>query len=784
MHRFKADIDNALTAEVGQLYASSTIRQALEDIYDGESETRLGTDMLVLRLPVDQRWDQDMVEKAVSGQVTGDLAILLGADDLSIAFERAYDRPVYLLGFSGTEVVLSPNINPIHHYDVLAENGLEMAEIVSQIRKAELDCLLVGSRALLTSAQGTVFRAPSGRLVRNFIRVGNIQYDRDAIDAVSFWLMPHMRSAAAILTDTWSISSIAFNTARIAAVHFGVEVARVELLPDYIQTSEAAKTRARLIIERLAREAPTSDGRGEVLCLVSATQSGSLQQRLDEMAQEALGAITPCFVAIFALGSTGMASLLDLSTDLRFQLLPSDAPDEAPIRPISIDPKVYFPLEFIDFIQEVRKPQAEASKEIMDALAQRDLIHLHYDARGLFRPRHHAIHLDTAGLLAIPLFAERLDAATASISVAPIAVVAPPTAGARAIADHVAKILANRGVGGPVSEHPNLFFAEGEVLAEEQSALRACIQGATEDDAIVIVVDAWLNDASLSQFQRSLRTERYRGRIHYVVGVARPPDLAVWQRSAARLRHRGHADQHTATAAFELPLPDWQERNCPWCAELRLYQSWSQRRELPEELSQRRAFLMAASSEGLTGEFAFGLPGLPPMKLGPQSFYVREESSQVDAFAAVSSALQRLRSISHKNGPPLGPRHFPTATVLNHGDYLVETWTDSVLRAVFLRAAISEELIYTKAESEEVRTEKLRSLLLDPSPGQHDVVLEILLAVGLGKAALEIDQPLRDGLENLGSATLISYMLDMIEEDEALKSGARSVAGDEAKEAT
>jgi hypothetical protein len=783
VHRFKADIGSLLIAEVDQLHTGSTVRQALAEIYDGESETRLGTDLLILRLPINVRWNQELVDAAATGEISGSVADWLGAPDATTAFERAADRPVHLLGFHQHEVILSPNINPNYRVDVLTESGLAPSDIIANIRNAELDCLLVRSRALLTSAQRTVFRAPSGRLVRNFIRVGNIQYDREAIDAVSFWLLPHMRSAAAILTDTWSISSIALNTARIAAIHLGGAPAPVELLPDYLQISEDAKKRAGLIVERLVRESRISAERSEVLCLVSATQSGSLQQRLDEVARQPLGDLKPRFVAIFALGETGMENLRDLSDDPRFQLLPPDASGAEPDRPIPIDPKVYFPLEFHDLVYAVRKPEAEASKVIMDGLAQTGLLRAHRDVSALQRTRHHAIHLDTEGLLAVPHFTKGLDAAVAAVTTAPIAVVTPPTPGCLAIAEWVATRLTQQGFVSSVMEHPNLFFRE-DAITEQDKALRERIRAAADTETIVIVVDAWINDASLSQFQRFLRSEGYRGRIHYIVGVARPPDLTDWIRSATRLRYRNHTDQHTVTAALELPLPDWTSKDCPWCAELRLYSRWSQRLELPPVLADRRAHLLAASVDGLKGEFALSLPGLPAMALGPGSFYVCQESSQVDAFAAVSSALQRLRSTSTTDRPPLGPRHFPTATVLKHGDYLVETWTDSVLRAVFLRAATAEELIYTDAQREADRAAKLRTLLLDPSPAQHDVALEILLAVALGKATLDIDKPLREGLANLGPPGLISYMLDMIEHDSAQTSEAAAVQVEKSEETT
>lgn len=783
MHRFKANIGSLLTAEVEQLHISSTVHQALADIYDGESETRLGTDMLILRLPVDLCWNKELIDAVLAGVQSAPVTSWLGAPDAATAFERAVDRPVYLLGFHEHEIVLSPNINPNYRVDVLAESVLASDDIIKQIRDAELDCLLVRSRALLTSAQGTVFRAPSGKLVRNFIRVGNIQYDREAIDAVSFWLLPHMRSAAAILTDTWSISSIALNTSRIAAIHLGGSPAPVELLPDYLQISEDAKKRAGLMVERLVREAPANTERDEVLCLVSATQSGSLQQRLHEVAREPLGELKPRFVAIFALGETGMANLRDLSDDPRFGLLPPDASGAEPDRQIPIDPKVYFPLEFHDFIYEVRKPEAEASKVIMDALANKGLLRLHRDVSALQRTRHHAVHIDTERLLSVPHFVERLEAACEEVTVAPIAVVTPPTPGCIAIANCVATALGSRGLISSVVDHPNLYFRD-DAITEQHTALRARIWEATDTEAIVIVVDAWINDASLSQFQRFLRSEGYRGRVHYIVGVARPPDLTDWNRSAARLRHRNHAEQHTVSAAFELPLPDWSDKACPWCAELRLYSRWSEREALPAMLNTRRTQLLGASEDGLTSEFALGMPDLPVMALGPGSFYVCQESRQVDAFAAVSATLQRLRSTSNKDRPPLGARHFPTATVLKHGDYLVETWTDSVLRAVFLRAATADELIYTKATHEEDRAAKLRSLLLDPSPAQHDVALEILLAVALGKAPLDIDEPLRVGLANLGPPGLIKYMLDMIEQDLAEKQGMVVVPIEAAKETT
>lgn len=768
MHRFKASLGpgEALVAEVCQLEKGRSIHDALGAIYNAESDFRLGTDLLVLRLPVDQPMNADILAGLGGPSPAAAQQEFLGRPLAADAFERANDRPIYILGCCSGQVALWGNINPNYSLDLLDDKGADRATVVDQIREAELDELLVRSRALLTAAEKTVFRAPSGKLVRHFIRVGNIQFERDAIDAVSFWLLPHMRHAAAILTDTWSISSIAFNAARLAGIHFGGPALAVELLPDYLGNTPAAEERTRHIVRRLVQECETDARRNRVLCLISATQSGTLRERLARVAREPLGLLEPFFVAIYALGRTAeIASLRDLSSDERFALLPDDDRRDDEIRPVPIDPKVYFPLEFHDFEYALKKGEAEASKEVLDALARTGILRVHRTAAHLGRTRHHANHVETQRLPEIELFVERLRAACEVIERRPIAVVAAPISGCEAIGSLVVRNLEQRDIGAPLFRHPTLFFNDAEGLSSQEEQMRGQLRSATPDDSIVIVVDEWINDASLSRYQTFLRKEGYAGRIHYVVGIARPTDPHRWNKSAARLRHRGVQPSHTVTQAFELPMPDLENDHCPWCKELRLYQRWSERQSLPPMLEKRRAFLLASSEDGIADGFALELRGNVPMSLGPESFYVKQDSSQVDAYIGVSSALQRLRSGLDER-PPLGPHHFPTATILKHEDYLTETWTDSVLRAVFLRAATIDELTYTGVPREGERTLALRSLILNDSGGVHDVVLEALLAVALGKAKLEIDEELRQGLNILPSADVITYMLDMIEADQ------------------
>jgi hypothetical protein len=235
------------------------------------------------------------------------------SDDI---FARIRDRAVHILTSHDGQHVLTPNLNPHWAEDPLKYYAISEDRAVAAIRKAEFEYILNQSRAVLTSAPGSMFRAPSGRLLRSFVRVGNIQYDRDAIDAVFFWLLPNLERVGAILTDTWSISSVAMNVARLCATYFGGPLVAVEMLPSYNDGSEAAQARTRSIVERLDADcrAIQSD-RDVMLCLISATQTGSLAQRLAEIIDTSDLKLRPRPIALFALRETEIPSLHDLTQD-------------------------------------------------------------------------------------------------------------------------------------------------------------------------------------------------------------------------------------------------------------------------------------------------------------------------------------------------------------------------------------------------------------------------------------------------------------------------------------
>ena len=113
----------------------------------------------------------------------------------------------------------------IHLSDNFNLNKEETSEIfedkqgfIIYLRQSEMEEFIINSSAIIKSpTPKTLFRTPSGEYSHTFLRVGNIQKNRQVLDGLFFWMLPSLEEAGAILTDSWSISSIAFNISRLLA---------------------------------------------------------------------------------------------------------------------------------------------------------------------------------------------------------------------------------------------------------------------------------------------------------------------------------------------------------------------------------------------------------------------------------------------------------------------------------------------------------------------------------------------------------------------------------------
>lgn len=752
MHVFTATVgtgDAALGVLVVQYSTGQSLEAMFETLYTDHADARQQAACVVVRPDVRDRFLPGDLTAAMAGARPDSPFLDVLCDALStpdLAFARMPDMPIAVLHTSGEALHLSTNINPAGTDTPFVSRKLGETAILNALRERELACLVERSRAMLPMIPGSFYRAPSQRLGRAFLRVGNIQFSRHAIDAVCFWLLPHMQDCTAILVDTWSISSIAFDLAGLVGDARGTSPLPVEMLSEYQDGSTERMAVTAEALDRLSAELEGSmdgdvDGNSaKVACILSATHSGSLIGVLNDLVEMSDFPLSLSYVAIFQMGADlGLASLSDISGTPEFR--PLDPDEEGGRTIVEIDPRSYFPLTHNDVEREVRIRHSEKVKAFIETFPEPGLISLHRDHRTDGPTRHNAIHIDTEMLARSTPFRARFAEQLRALEPRPSVVVTPLHTAAREMGQLAATIL---GGDAPVEhfEHSTLVLDQDGPDRESNLALRRAILGLSSDEALLVLDDAFITGTRMSAYQGRLRAMGCKARLHYHVAVARPANLAQWRNAKSMLGWRSPEDavayaRNTVDATYELCLPNWQERGCPWCAELLQYDDLVARGiKLPAFFAARRQRLIAAKDSGLIHDALLQDGFAPPLQLEQGSIFAPPEASQAAVFASVASALQTMRTILEPDLPLLGPRRHPLSTVLKATDYLLDTFTDSIVRAAFLRASISDELVYAGRDDEESRQSLISEIVENPAAHVCDLGHELILAAACGKGEL------------------------------------------------
>ena len=752
MHVFTATVgtgDAALAVLVVQHSAGQSLEAMFETLYTDHADARQQAACVVVRPDVRDRFVPGDLTAAVTGARPDSPFLDALRDALStpdLAFARMPDMPIAVLHTSGEALHLSANINPAGTDTPFASRKLDETAILSAIRERELVCLVERSRALLPMIPGSFYRAPSQRLARAFLRVGNIQFSRHAIDAVCFWLLPHMHNCAAILVDTWSISSIAFDLAGLVGDARGTAPLPVEMLSEYQDGSTERMAVAAEALDRLSAElAASTDGEAaddpaKVACILSATHSGSLIGVLNDLVEMSDFPISLSYVAIFQMGADlGLASLSDISGTPEFR--PLEFGEEAGRTIVEVDSRSYFPLTHNDVERVVRIRHSEAAKAFIETFPEVGLVSLHRDHRTDGPTRHNAIHIDTEMLAWSAPFRARFAEQLRALEPRPSVVVTPLHAAARELGQLAASILSGDGAVEHY-EHSTLVLDEEGPDRESNLALRRAILGLSSDEAVLVLDDAFITGTRMSAYQGRLRAMGCKARLHYHVAVSRPANLAHWRNAKSMLGWRSQQDavayaRNTVDTTYELCLPNWQERGCPWCVELLQYDDLVDRGiTLPAFFAARRQRLVAAKDSGLIDDALLQDGFAPPLQLEQGSIFAPPEASQAAVFASVASAFQTMRTVLERDLPVLGPRRHPLSTVLKATDYLLDTYTDSIVRAAFLRAAVPDELVYAGQDDEDSRQDLISDIVENPAAHVCDLGHELILAAACGKGEL------------------------------------------------
>ena len=749
---------------VAQFSNEQSIESLFEAIYNGFPDERMQAAAIILRPDVRDQFSAVALTSACNGEVMGSSVFLNAIAEASANqvahFGRFESLPIYILHTEDFVPVLSGNINPRSSVLELIEDRLALSETVDEIRDTEMRFLVEKSRAFLPPIDGTYYLAPSNKPVRSFLRVGNLQYSRQSIDAITFWLLPYLKQSRAILVDTWSLSSIAMNASRVLAILRGEPPVPVEMLSQY---QDSAQDRQAALIETLdrlvhdanlydperANQGSETDGVSEqhsslpVTCLVSATQTGSLVAVLkDQMELSGLD-IEFAIVALFSLGETTdqLPSLCDMSNDPDFAKLGDNEAED--LSPIAVDPQVYFPLRYLNVEITPLAGNADPFRPFLDLVLGKDIISVHRDQVSDGSMRHHAIHVDMERLFALPEFVEQFEAKLIALDPTPSVILRPLHPAADILAQLAADILKNaKGSDTKIVGHTSLELRVAGPTAEHDAGVRAALLGVPATSAILILDDCYITGARMTGYQTRLRQLAVPARLHYLVGLARPSNGQVWELFKRRVSYRApqdrcHHHNNSVDAVLSVCLPNWQSANCPWCQEANFYEQCSQDGDdgaLPPPIAERQAIL-ADRDAGLKENLFFVRSGLGQLKLFSGSVFAPEASNQAEVFAAAAAALQHLRI--EGVAPRLGPRRYPIATVIKRDAYLHDMFTDSILRASILRGASAEELVYTDGEQEEQRTEQITTILTSENDDVNDIDIELILANALHKCSLD-----------------------------------------------
>jgi len=708
--------------------------------------------IVIIRPPVDRAFDPRTVQ----------------LDELKPVFDRLPHVPIHLLGSQNFEHFLTPNLNAgVQGIDAVTLTGL-----LNELKRFELRHYAVDANALLRTTGTRVFRAPSGKYCRTFIRVGSVQIHRAALDGFFFWLLPWLKDCQAIVTETWTISSIALNAGRLLgryapATHNRCEV---DMLSEYHDGSSELVPDTTSVLRRSA-----SGGSGKVLVLISSTMSGTLVGRLQETIDR-IGLETSRFDfgALYNLGKNqNLKTLCDISDGIGggtfecYDLPPADAGGTPEI--IDIDKRTYFPLRVQELPVLVRKPTADAGYTFFTDYRGSGLISVHRDSFLLNRQRlrHHAIFLDVLNVMKKSPFTERFAQKLTAFERCPSLIVTPPHPAGIAIADQAQKLLAARfGCNVTVVKHLDLNLS-GQ-LDEPAKPLLDLLKGLSEREAILVIDDVSVTGRRLSRYQLSLREIGYSGRIHYLVGIARPEKRADWDHRIKRLRLRQPKTlpQHTVDCVECVVLPDWDESRCPWCRERDIYRRLSTKhRPLAPHLAERAYRLQRAhDAEPMQADAFFKLTSEAEMRLTPNSIFLPQPANDAEVFAAVASALQDMRT--NLQNPDHLTLTYPEIPVLSVENYFGAHFNDSVIRASILRAAIRPELERPHAEGEEERHRKALEVLVSQAGDVNNLTLELLLAVASHKLPiLKISPDQRLILEARGYGDAIDLLLSAAQDN-------------------
>ena len=599
-------------------------------------------------------------------------------------------------------------------------------QLLVHARESELKYYAEKYGAVLSSREGFVYQAPSGKCTDKFLRVGNIQKNRQVLDAIFFWMLPHLKSCVAIVTDTWSISSIALNAARLLERHQTDLRCGIEMFSEYI--ADIRDYHHQSIIDNLNKHISNNE-ECKILVLFSVVHSGE-SLNVSQQILESIPTKNLAILAIYSLSDNDNIDSLCSGID-DFKVV-----DQGQNVVITIDPSSYFPTIVGDKALKIRKPNSSPNKDFFDRYKGLKAIRIHrnvYDLNGK-ELRHHAFDIEVESLLDDSSFQNRFRNKLKELSKISVVVVPRHLAGKR-LGEGACNIIAKtRGSTPELIVHDNLRPDE---LCEKKKEF---LNNFDEQSEILILDDVSITGERLNTYQKSIRELNYPGRIFYLVCVARPDNQMTWEDRIKKLRLRDNGSPHSVEFVEQIVLPDWRRSNCPWCLEYEWLSDLKKRKNLQlncADLVLNRRLLLeeVADNEGLIDEVLW-IPNLERPKLTQGSIFIdHEKTFEADVIAAVAGAIQNMRYNTEEECRLIN--NFQQPRVLSPENYSgpEPRFNDQILQLAVLRSTLPKELRRWDAEDEKCRNEHLQKMV----EKNKNWRLEFAIAVSQQKASIHKD---------------------------------------------
>ena len=614
--------------------------------------------------------------------------------------------------------------------------GMESESSLKRIRELDVTEVVCRPGTELPRHHGIHYEGPNGDHYRAFLRPGFAARSVEELDRFVFWLAPLLLDRDYVVVDHWSMMSIAY--------HAGHYMTRLDRSSTIGVQSLRRYDEGRDVLARRLGNAFRTVRSNKGAALVSVNSSGRLVRDVLLPAMKDIGSEDSVGIAIAKTPSPSeyeIEALTTLSVDFeRYEpdACPACASGKSMLLPIQRD-SYLLNLAAYTRTTSITRSVAKPSTQVVERYRNIGAFRVHQThADG----RHHAYFVDLNPILGCKVFFDRLSLnLKAWCQVGIDLVIHPNHPPATQLASMVAAQLSVTCVLECNERISQLTAADQEDLL---NAKRICL-----------VDDVTISGSRLFGYRNAInRIRREHGieecRLYCLVGVARARNEKSLMGISDMVHHTSRDPRFLSVE--RLFLPDWNEHECRWCAELKLLLGLPNRlRKLPliskriDDISTTKGLIdnlflpWTGEGRGTADRTTVSWPtedqeyGSRYWELGPRSVFGEVENA--DLAVSVAAAIQRLRGSRRRSNGIWEESELdevfrsPLAKVLNPALYIAARYYEPVLIALILRASRRHDIRTPDAEAD--LTERVE--ILAAADSSRELHGELLLATALNQ---------------------------------------------------